>query len=121
MIKRKTQDESFSDGIVKIMRKEMTSENGRMPHEELVPFVTLRYKRKTVGVKRYYDAKQNKEQIDTLLRTPLQNGVSVLDIAQTEDGKQYLIRQVQYPETDAYPVMDLALEKLKEGDIDDDT
>lgn len=119
MIKRKVQDERFSDGLAKIYRKENVSKPGDMPIEKLVHIITLRYRQKTVGAQRFYDAKKNQEQIDNVIRTLFNKNVCVLDIAKLEDGRKYKIRQVQYPETEGVKVMDLALERIEEGDEDE--
>lgn len=115
MLKTKIQDEAFSDGIVKLHRKENVTAAGDLPKAELVHQLTLRYRRRTVGIKRYYTALQNQQHIDEVIRCPLVSSVSVLDIAELQDGGKYLIRQIQYPEGTAVAVMDLALEKLEAG------
>lgn len=115
MLNRKPQDDSFQDGVVKLYRKENTARPGDMPREELVPKLTLRYRRRTVGIQRYYEAKQAQQEINEVIRCPLVSSVCARDIAVLPDEKKYLIRQVQYPEDPAVPVMDLALERLEAG------
>lgn len=115
MLDQKPQDNSFQDGVVKLYRKENTAAPGDMPKEGLAYKVTLRYRRRTVGMQRNYLAKQNQEHIDEVIRCPLVPSVCSRDIAELPGGQRYLIRQVQYPENPAVPVMDLALERLEGG------
>lgn len=113
MIKLKPQDNPYPDGIVKVYRKTNHANPGNMPQEDVECWLTLRYKRRTVGISRYYTALQQNQQIDEVLRCPLISKVSVRDIAEVfPGGKRYVIRQVQYPEGTAVPMMDLALERL---------
>ena len=114
MLNRKPQDNSFQDGIVKLYREENAAAPGDMPREELVHKLTLRYRRRTVGIKRFYEAKQAQQEISEVIRCPLVSAVSSRDVAEL-GGRRYLIRQVQYPEDSAVPVMDLALERLEGG------
>lgn len=113
MLKQKPQDDAFPDGVVRLYRQENTALPGDMPREELVYKLTLRYRRRTVGIQRYYTALQNRERIDEMIRCPLVPSVSALDIAELPDRRKYLIRQIQFPEDSAAPVMDLALERLE--------
>jgi len=110
----KPQDNSFSDGIVKLYRKQNTASPGNMPKSELAYQFTLRYHRRTVGMSRFYKAMQYQQQIDEVIRCPLISSVSANDIAEIyPGGDKFIVRQVQYPEDAAVPVMDLALERLE--------
>lgn len=125
MLKRKPQDNPYPDGIIKVYCKVNQSEPGNMPSEVEEHCLTLRYRRRTVGINRYYTAMQHQQQIDEVLRCPLVPNVSARDIAEVfPGGKRYVIRQVQYPEGTVVPEMDLALERLDgsggEGGEDDD-
>lgn len=114
MLKKKPQDISFDSGIVHLYRKVNTATPGNMPSAELKYTVTLRFHRKTVGISRFYTAMQQNQKIDEVIRCPLVSSVSVNDIAELPpENTKYLVRQVQYPEDTALPVMDLALERLE--------
>lgn len=112
MLKQKPQDSNFPDGVAKVLRKENISKPGDMPKEELIYKISLRFKRRTVGMQRNYLAKQNQEHIDEMIRCPLVSTVSTRDIVEL-NNRRYLVRQIQYPENVFPRVMDLALERLE--------
>ena len=121
MIKQKPQDNPYPDGIVKLYHEENQAKPGNMPKEGLRYRLTLRYRRKTVGMTRYYTALQQQQRIDEMIRCPLEPSVSVRDIAEVyPGGKRYIVRQVQYPENTTVPMMDLALERLEGSNEDDE-
>jgi SPP1 family predicted phage head-tail adaptor len=109
MIRKKAQ--THNDGVVKIYSVENISPPGGMPKESLVLKEILRYHERTVGNQRYYQAKQAGAKVDMVLRCPLRRNVSGQDIAIPNDGKQYRVTFVQYPEDAEPPVMDLTLER----------
>lgn len=104
--------QTFNDGVVKICEIENAAEPGKMPKELLLIKRTLRYKERTVGLKRFYEAKQTNVEVRYVLRCPRLRDVSAQDVAVPIDGKQYRIIQIQYPEDIDPPVMDLTLEEL---------
>ena len=104
--------QTFNDGIVKVYVLTNTAAAGEMPKEGLTLKQTLRYKERTVGLNRYWTAQQANVTVKYVLRCPLIRGVSAQDIAIPNDGKQYRIVQVQYPEDVDPPVMDLTLEEI---------
>lgn len=104
--------QSFNDGVVKIYSIANTAEPGEMPVEKPTLKSTLRYKERTVGLRRYYTALQANVTVNYVLRCPMLRSVSTQDIAIPNDGKQYRIVQTQYPEDVTPPVMDLTLEKV---------
>ena len=107
---RKTQN--FNDGVVSIYAVSDTGVDGGMPTETLTLKHTLRYHERTVGLNRFYTAKQANVEVKYVLRCPQLRDISTQDIAIPNDGKQYRIIQVQYPEDIVPPVMDLTLEEL---------
>jgi len=104
--------QTFNDGIVKIYKIDNIAEPGNMPKDGLIFKETLRYKERTVGVNRYWAALQDNIRINHVLRVPERRNVSTQDIAIPNDGKQYKIVQIQYPED--MSVMDLSLERLEQ-------
>ena len=114
MIRNLLNAQTHNDGIVKIYTVTDIAEPGGMPKEGLALKETLRYKRRTVGIQRYYTSLQANAQIEQVLRCPIRETVSPQDVAIIK-GKQYRIEQVQYPEDT--PAMDLALSRL-ERDFD---
>lgn len=107
MIKNKVP--THNDGIVKIYEVTNIAAAGTKPQEGLMLKETLRYKERTVGINRFYAALQANVKVDYVLRCPRVRSVSSQDIAIPNDGKQYRIKQIQYPE-DAPVEMDLTLE-----------
>ena len=104
----------FNDGLVTIYSAENQAAPGEKPLERLAEKATLRYNRRTVGVKRHYAALNAGAKVDLLLRTWYRPEVSPQDVAvPTQDGKQYRIILVQVPESITPPVMDLTLQRLE--------
>ena len=104
----------FNDGLVTVYRVEDQAAPGDKPVEKLVEKVTLRYARRTVGIRRHYAALNAGAKVDLLLRVPFRPDVSAQDVAVPAlDGKQYRITLVQVPEDVTPPVMDLTLERLE--------
>lgn len=104
----------FNDGLVTVYRVENQAAPGDMPVERLVEKATLRYSRRTVGIRRHYAALAAGARVDLLLRTWYRPEVSVQDVAVLPlFGKQYRITLVQVPEDVTPPVMDLTLERLE--------
>lgn len=113
-IKRNLQFQTFNDGICSIFEKSNNSKPGNMPviglekKEDRVPF-----ERRKVGIRRFYDAKQENVEIELLLRIPEAFHVSTQDIC-IVSGVQYGIYQVQ-DVTDTMPqAKDISLKKLEE-------
>lgn len=107
---------ALNDGIVSIYCVENHGDSGDTPVEALsaVPKEKLRYRQRTVGVKRHYEALQAKERVDLLIRVPFRPGVSAQDVAiPTLDGRQYLITLIQRIEGSTPPVMDLTLRRME--------
>lgn len=109
---KKTQ--SFNDGVVKIYNVTNTAGSGDMPQQTITLKQTLRYKERTVGLQRFWAAHQANVTVNYVLRCPCLRDVSAQDVAIPNDGKQYRIVQIQYPEDVDPPVMDLTLEEIKQ-------
>lgn len=109
---KKTQ--TFNDGQVSIYRVDNVADAGDMPKELISVKRTLRYKERTVGLTRFYEALQANVRVSYVLRCLRNRDVSTQDVAIPNDGKQYKIVQIQYPEDSYPPVMDMTLEELTE-------
>lgn len=107
--------QTFNDGLVKIYAVTDISELGGMPREGLKEKCALRFRERTVGFNRYWAGQQSNVEISLVLRCPCFRGVSTQDIAIPNNGEQYRIVQVQFPE--GLNVMDLSLVRL-EADYD---
>ena len=112
MIRSKAQ--TFNDGVVKIYTITNTGDPGKIPDPTPSLKLTLRYKRRTIGNTRFYDALQNNAQIDALIRV-LENDISVQDVAVLPDGRQFIIERVQTIEDTAPRVMDLTLRRVEQN------
>jgi hypothetical protein len=110
VIRKKTQ--SFNDGVVSIYAVTDTAAAGDKPVMGITLRQTLRYAERTVGITRFYSAKQAGAEVRYVLRCPRLRDISTQDVAVPNDGKQYKIIQVQYPEDVDPAVMDLTLEGL---------
>lgn len=105
----------FNDGIVKIYTVQNSAPPGYKPVETETLLCTLRYEERTVGINRFYTAKQNMVEIEKVLRVPDQFQITTQDVAITEDGQKYRIDQIQRIR-DVYPVsLDLALYRESQG------
>lgn len=109
-MKQKTQ--TFNDGIVGIYEVKNISSPGNKAKKGLTYKVgPFPFEERTVGISRFYTAMQEQIKIGQLIRTPRNNTVSPQDIT-IISGKQYEIKQVQYPKDVTPPSMDLSLERL---------
>jgi hypothetical protein len=104
--------QTFNDGVVRIYDVSNSASPGDMPVEALTLKETLRYHERTVGITRQSAAKQDNAEIKYVLRCPRRRNVSAQDVAIPNDGSQYRIWAVQYPEDIHPPVMDLTLQVI---------
>jgi len=107
--------QTHNDGAVKIYTVDNIALPGNKPKEGIVLKQILRYKERTVGINRAYLAMQVGADVSLLLRCPRLRDVFPQDVAIPNDGKQYRITMVQYPEEITPPVMDLTLERLEQN------
>ena len=110
VIRKKTQ--SFNDGVVGIYAVTDTAAAGDKPVIGITLKQSLRYVERTVGITRFYTAMQAGADVRYVLRCPRLREISTQDVAIPNDGKQYKIIQIQYPEDMNPIVMDLTLEEL---------
>lgn len=102
--------QTFNDGVLNIYRIDNTAAPGEMPNETpTIKYQGIRYDNRTVGMSRFWQAKQEDVRIERLVRCPRLSDVHALDIIQTETGDQYNIEQIQYPRDVYPPSMDLSL------------
>ena len=114
MVVHTVKQQMYNDGVVNIFSVSNIAEPGNMPKDKLdIKVSNLRYEELTVGMGRFWTAKQTDVKVDLMLRAPQLRNVSTQDIAIPIDGKQYKIVQVQYPKDVEPPSMDLSLERLE--------
>jgi len=105
--------QTFNDGVCGFYSVKNTAAAAKKPVETLaLKLGGIRYSERTVGLSRFWSAKQASVQIDRLLRMPYFDTVSTQDVVITEDGNQYDIKQLQRPEDIFPPVMDVSLERV---------
>lgn len=94
-IKTPTAFQTFNDGVCVLCGQENQSTKGNVPKKAYtIKEMRMPYERRTVGIRRFYDAKQEKAEIELLLRVPGAFLVSTQDICIVQ-GIQYGIYQVQ--------------------------
>lgn len=109
----------LNDGTVQICDVVDVSEPGYRPVQKLHPKVLLRYENQRVGISRFYSGMQNQIQVDKVIRVPKALVITTQDVAVTEDGAEYRIRQVQ-DVLDVYPrCLDLTLSRIDQEDAYD--
>ncbi len=105
--------QTFNDGVCGFYSVKNAAVAAKKPIQLLVlKLGGIRYHNRTVGISRFWSAKQANVQIDRLLRMPYLADVSTQDVAVTEDGVQYSVKQIQRPEDIYPPVMDVSLAKV---------
>ena len=109
----------LNDGTVQICDVVDISEPGYRPVQKLHPKVLLRYENQRVGINRFYSGMQNQIQVDKVIRVPKALVITTQDVAVTEGGAEYRIRQVQ-DVLDVYPrCLDLTLSRIDQEDAYD--
>lgn len=108
--------QSYEDGVVSIYTEEDGAAGGRLPVPVRTQLGRLDYQERKLGIKRYYDARQNQIHAERVIR--VQKPPYVIDnqcTAETEDGRIYRIDLVQaVPEV--WPVsLDLTLVRYEQG------
>lgn len=102
-----------------------TQKPGGMPSRDGTLFHRCWYGERTVGIQRYYTAKQYDDRADLLIRIlrPVQ-GIAFApdDYAVMQDGKRYRILQVQFLRDDeaGEDVCDITLERIGDNDVGKD-
>ena len=112
MLKAKSKNppiQAFNDGVLAVYS---ISRNGDGSETLTEKYGLLRYAERTVGISRYYKAKQENVEISLLLRIHRLEDISTQDVVVLSDRRQFNIRQVQYPQDIMPPCCDLSLERV---------
>lgn len=111
----------YNDGVVTIYDVRDEAVFGFLPSPVYQVKTTLAYQERKLGIKRYYDARQNQVRVERVIRVPKPSGVfqpvegpepiriTSQDAARTEDGKLYRIDLVQSVPDVYPPSLDLTL------------
>lgn len=111
--------QATNDGTVQICDVVDVAEPGYKPVKKLKPKILLRYENQRVGIQRFYSGMQNQIQVDRVIRVQKALVVTTQDVAVTEDGTEYRIKQVQ-DVMDVYPkCLDLTLTRIDQEDAYD--
>ena len=112
-MKFKQQSQTYNDGVLKVYSVKNGAEAGNLPKKSIsLKIDSLCYEERTVGMSRFWTASQEHTKIDRLLRTPKIDSVVRDDVIIPIDGKQYTIKQIQYPPDVEPACMDLSLERV---------
>lgn len=112
MISNKSQFLSFNDGVADVYDVENVGESGNTPKEYLNFRARLRFYENTVGMNRFYEAKQAKVDIKRVITTPLVKSVTTQDVV-VINGQEYKIAQKQERSDTRPPSMILTLADRK--------
>lgn len=104
----------FSDGVVRVYDVRDVAEPGMKPQEGLELTLTLHYAERKLGINRYYAAKQNRVEVERVLRVPRVDGLNTQQVAITEDGRQYRIDMVQLAADILPPSVDITLAAISQ-------
>lgn len=109
----------FDSGLVKIYKTENNASAGKMYKEGLTLFSSFLFDERTVGMTRYYAAKQSNSKIDRMIRIwqdrTVKAGYVCVITDGIDDGAQYRIVSIQHTkDKDGLAVSDLTLEEVKE-------
>lgn len=119
----------YNDGVVTIYDVRDEAVFGFLPSPVYQVKTTLAYQERKLGIKRYYDARQNQVRVERVIRVPKPSGVfqpvegpepiriTSQDAARTEDGKLYRIDLVQSVPDVYPPSLDLTLAVYEQNTV----
>ena len=106
----------YNDGVVTIYVTADSAAAGRLPVVTRTSLGTIPYQERRLGLRRYYEAKQNQIHAERVIRVPSPAfGINNLDEAMTEDNKLYRIDLVQAVPDVYPPSLDLTLTSWESG------
>lgn len=111
MQNRQDMFETFNDGLCAICRMDEDGNAGSVVER-------LRFQERTIGVKRYYEAKTAKVQVDRLVRVPYQKWLTTEYLA-VIDGEVYELEQVQVISDTAPKSNDISLHLARQRRVVD--
>lgn len=111
---KKTEFQTFNDGIVWIYKLTDVSLPGFKPVFKPSLYKKFPFRYKTIGVRRNYEAMQAGVRLDEMISIPQDKKISSQDIAVIE-GVQYDIKQAQAINNTSPRTSDLSLQRLEEN------
>lgn len=109
---RARKQQTFNDGVVRIYEVKNTAIPGKTPKKSLAIKETIRYKTRTVGISRMNLAMQDNNRVDKLIECPRREAVTATSVAVFQDGKQYQVINLQYPDDQEPPTMLISMERV---------
>lgn len=103
---------TLDDGVLKIFALKNGTSDGTMPSEVLDFKTAVKYGVSTLGVTRYYAAKQAGVEISCVVDVYADRQIRVNDIAVFEDGQQTRIGMIQPYKDDGVLFYKLTLERI---------
>ena len=104
--------QTFNDGSLKFYEVKTVTIPGKTPKKSLVIKETLRYNTRTVGIARMNLAMQTNSKADLFIECPKREKITATDVAVTQDGKQYQVINIQYPDDTEPPTMLITMERV---------
>lgn len=106
-------------GIAEILRRTSDDPDGNLPSDRKEVIYRSYYGERTIGITRYYTAKQNNVRVDKLIRILRHEpGIEILtdDLCRISDHMVYRIVQAQYlrDEESGADCIDISLERIGE-------
>ncbi len=122
--------QAFNDGAVTIYDVRDEAVAGFIPSPKYQVKAKLPYQERKLGIRRFYDARQNQVRVERVIRVPKPSGVfqaedeapeplriNSQDAARTEDGKLYRIDLVQSVPDVYPPSLDLTLAVYEQNPV----
>ena len=103
--------QAYNDGIVTIYASTDSAGSGLLPVPSLTEKVRLAFQERKLGIKRYYDAKQNQIELKRVIRVqkPGELEINSQDVADVNATRLYRIDLVQAVPDVYPPSLDLSL------------
>lgn len=103
---------TFNDGLIKFYELKTVTIPGKTPKKSLAIKESLRHNIKTVGIARMNLAMQTNSKADLFIECPKREKITATDVAVTQDGKQYQVINIQYPDDTEPPTMLITMERV---------
>jgi len=105
--------QTFNDGTAKFYKVDNIGQQGNLVKKGITLKESLRFEDRTVGMSRFYVAKQSNVKIDMIIRCPRIDSISTQDLVIPKVSEQFEIKQIQNIYDTDIPCMDLSLSRLE--------
>lgn len=111
--------QAYNDGVVTIYTVTDEAPEGRAPQPAITRLITVAFQERKLGIRRYYEAKQNQIDVERVIRVPRPPvDITNQELAETSDGNAYRIDLVQAVPDVCPPSLDLTLVAYAQGTAD---